>query len=83
MNDTQVWLIEWLKSNNNSEINIDPENISELNIFESGLVDSMGIMHLIESIESTYNIELNHNHFEQRRFSTIKGLSEIIDEEKK
>ena len=83
MNDTELWLIDWFKANNNFDHSIDIEKTSDINIFESGLIDSLGIMNLIDEIESTYDIELNHNHFEQRRFSTIKGLSEIIDEEKK
>ena len=48
-----------------------PNGIEEVNYFDAGLINSLGIIDLIERIES---------HFQERRFSTIKGLSEIIHE---
>ena len=57
-----------------------PENVDNLNYFDAGLVNSLGIIDLIEKIESTFLISLNESHFQQRRFATISGLAEIIAE---
>ena len=82
--DFEIWLKELFKKNNKSVYeslmneNID---ISNTNYFETGLIDSFGIMTLIIEIEQKYSITLNEKHFGQRRFSTISGLTEIIREE--
>lgn len=55
-------------------------DIEEMNYFQAGLIDSFGVIELIESIESEFNIKLTELNFQERRFSTIKGLAEIIHE---
>jgi len=82
MNNTEKWILDWFHENNNEEILEDAENLINENYFEIGLIDSLGILTLIEEIESGFNINLNYKHFEQRRFSTISGLAEIIEEER-
>lgn len=57
-----------------------PDNIDNINYFEAGLINSLGIIDLIEKIEATFAISLNESHFQQRRFATISGLAEIISE---
>ena len=82
--EIEIWLKELLKKNNKSvyesliKENVD---ISNTNFFENGLVDSFGVITIIEKIEKKYSIFLNEKHFGQRRFSTISGLKEIIIEE--
>ena len=49
-------------------------------IFELGLIDSMNAMELIIDIESNFNISLTHEDFEDDRFFSISGLSQIINE---
>jgi len=84
--DTKIvkWLLELFKKNNQEafeSISNEIEDLENKNYFELGLIDSFGIIILIEEIETYYSIRLSEKHFEQRRFSTIAGLAEIIEEE--
>tara|TARA_A100001388_G_C28616302_1_gene425350 strand:- start:91 stop:354 length:264 start_codon:yes stop_codon:yes gene_type:complete len=78
------WLLELFKTNDQEafeSISNEIEDLENRNYFELGLIDSFGIIILIEEIESYYSIRLTEKHFEQRKFSTIAGLAEIIEEE--
>ncbi len=84
MNDSpkiDKWLIEWFKERNQGSLPETDKPLEEENYFELGLIDSFGILELITEIETHYGIGLTQDHFEQRRFSTLKGLAEIIREE--
>ena len=45
---------------------------------DSGLVDSFDIISLVIFIESTYNIKFSSDNFQDSRFFTINGLSELV-----
>ena len=70
--------LNWLKTYFASRGSIAKENIEELNYFEAGLIDSFGIIELIEVLEKEFNIKFSALHFQDRRFSSIRGLAEII-----
>lgn len=69
------WLIIWFSQK--SEI---PLRVEDKNYFEIGLIDSLGVMELIEDIEKEFRIRFTEENFQDRRFSIIAGLSEIIAE---
>ena len=48
------------------------------NFIESGVVDSFGVIILVEEIEKEYGFRFEDKDFQDRRFSTINGLAEII-----
>lgn len=75
MNDIQNWLIQWFERKR-------PLAASDLtnNYFEAGLIDSLDAIDLIESIEEHFKIKFNEMHFQNRKFSTIEGLSKMINE---
>ena len=50
-------------------------------IFESGLIDSMGLIEMVTAIEDRFKIELSSTHLQDSRFRTIEGISQIIGEE--
>ena len=58
-----------------------PEGIEQKNYFEAGLMDSFGVILLIEDVEKEFSITFNEGHFQDRRFPTMSGLAEIIHEE--
>jgi len=75
-------IVQWLKQYFSVKAEL-PEAVEEANYFEVGLINSLGIIELIEAIESQFEIKFNAMHFQERRFSTINGLAEIVDEIKK
>ena len=75
MNIYVDWLIAYFSKNGTI-----PEDIEKIDFFETGLIDSFGVIELIGEIESYFNIRFNEDNFQDRRFSTIKGLAEIIKE---
>ena len=75
MQNYKTWLKEWFS--NKGDL---PEKIDGINYFTFGIIDSLGIIELILAIETQYSIKLDESCFEDRRFSTIDGLAEIIKE---
>jgi len=61
-----------------------PEEDSEFGrsaqLFDSGYVDSLGIVALMVFIETSFGIELAEEDLFDIRFATIDGISEIIGE---
>ncbi|MBI4308465.1 MAG: acyl carrier protein [Chloroflexi bacterium] len=52
----------------------------KLNYFEAKLIDSLGVIELITEVEDHFGISFTDRDFQDRRFSTIGGLEEIIME---
>lgn len=71
----KLWLFEWFSK----KVDL-PENYEEKNYFDEQWIDSLGVMFLVGDIESEFNCQFDQESFQDRRFSTIKGLSEIISE---
>lgn len=71
--------VDWLKFYFSKEC-ILPKGVESINYFEAGLIDSLGVIDLIESIEEEFNMKFSGDHFQDRRFPTINGLAEIINE---
>ncbi len=74
--------VQWLKDYFSAK-SVLPDDVESANYFEAGLINSLGIIELIESAETYFQIKFNAEHFQERRFSTVKGLAEIITELKK
>lgn len=68
-------LISWFEEQSGKrEINI------ERNYFEQELIDSFDVIMLMEYCESEFQVAFSESQFEDRRFSTIEGLAQIIEE---
>lgn len=79
MKEILLWLVDWFKKNGKAP-NLSVEKDLQANFFESGIIDSLEIIGLITDIENNFNIQFSEKHFQDRRFSTISGLTEIINE---
>lgn len=79
MNDKAEWLLNWFTQNSSIPVN-HTETQLQVNYFEAGLIDSLGVINLIVGIEEHFDIHFNERNFQDRRFSTIGGLSDIIQE---
>ncbi|MBB1485636.1 acyl carrier protein [Oceanospirillum sediminis] len=69
--------LDWLKNKVNPEDKLIDLNA---NYFDQGLIDSFDIIMLIEDVEEEFGITLDEENFQDRRFSCISGLAEIINE---
>ncbi|GLX77641.1 hypothetical protein tinsulaeT_09810 [Thalassotalea insulae] len=70
-------VIQWLTDYFATKVEL-PADYLTMNYFESGFIDSMDVIFLINDIELEFDITLTEEHFQDRRFATIQGLSEII-----
>lgn len=50
------------------------------NSFADGVIDSFDVIELIENIETHFGIRFSETDFQDRRFVSIAGLSEIVGE---
>ena len=67
------WLIAWFR-------NRDQRAMPDTDFFAAGLLDSLDVVELVTAVESHYDIRLTPQQFRDRRFSTVRGLAEIIGE---
>lgn len=72
------WLLDWFERK--KSLPGRAEEQLELDYFQEGLVDSFGVTELIVDVEERFGIEFSDVHFQDRRFSLIGGLAEIIAE---
>ena len=56
----------------------DPEFTDEVHIFESGYLDSLGVVQLIEFIETAFGVKLDETHLFSEEFTTIGGIATLI-----
>jgi len=73
----QNWLIDYFVRTNK----IDKEEILGLideDYLELGYIDSMGLMVFVVEIESHFQIRFEAEHFQDKKFTNISGLSEMI-----
>lgn len=58
----------------------DPGFTRDVHLYESGYVDSVGVIELIGFIESTFEIRLDDAQIFDERFTSIKGISGVIED---
>jgi D-alanine--poly(phosphoribitol) ligase subunit 2 len=76
--DTATWLLDWFAARNPASATASDRMTA--NYFEAGWIDSLGVVELIADAEDHFHIRFTENDFQDRRFSTITGLVEIIGE---
>lgn len=73
--ETQNWIMNWFKRRNTDRtINV------ETDFYKDGLVDSFGIIELIEELEDHFSIRFDDSDFKLSSFRTIQGLVQMIDQ---
>lgn len=56
----------------------DPQFSQDVQLFEAGYLDSLGVVRLIVFIESTFNLTLRDETLLDPRFTTIAGIGELV-----
>jgi len=79
MRNEDKWLVDWFEQRGPVPGNT-PEEKLQVDYFESGLIDSFGVIELITEVEQYFKISFEERHFQERRFPIIGGLSELIAE---
>lgn len=77
--DPKLWLVEWFR-NRNGGLPVAEADIDDANIFETQMIDSFGTIELVGAMEAELNIRFTNDHYMDRRFTTIGGLSEMVHE---
>ena len=75
MNESEItlWIVAWFVERNPDTVLTHTENY-----YDAGLVDSFGIIELIEEIEQHFGILFEDDDFTLPEFRTIDGLARII-----
>ena len=76
--EIESWIINCLEDN----AGIEKDEIlkkNEENYLELGWIDSLKFISFITDIEETFKIRFSNDVFQDRDFSTVKGLSKIIN----
>lgn len=61
--------------------NVKEEELDEnTNLFEKGIIDSMGAFDLVTFLEQTFAVKFEEEHFFDQRFRFIQGIVAIITE---
>lgn len=80
--EVRKWIIDWMADNsgiNREEI----EQNSAVNYFEKEYIDSFDFIMLVGEIEETFGVVFDNEQFEDRDFSTIDGLADCIEKNRK
>lgn len=70
-----TWLRHFFTSHSKKKL---PDDIENIQYYDAQLIDSLGIIILLEAVSEELHIEFTQDHFTDRRFSTIGGLADII-----
>lgn len=62
----------------------DANNIKDATmIFEAGLLDSMGLLFLIEFLKEEFNVEVDDEELNPQNFESINSIAEFVEEKLK
>ncbi len=79
MTGPESWILKWFQDNANvleNEINKDRDE----NYFMKGLIDSLKFISFISDIENKFNISFSNDEFQDRKFATINGIIQILED---
>lgn len=78
MSEVEKWLVNWLTVNGGNDGAEIEKNINE-SYFAAGFIDSFQFINMISDIEDEFDIEFDNEQFEDRSFSTVRGMAKIIE----
>ncbi len=61
-----------------SDIRPESNFVNSENYIKEGLLDSLDIVALVESLEEEYDIDIPGTEISQKNFSTIEGIIELV-----
>ncbi len=80
--EAKTWIIQWMSNN----CGVSQEEISKntaVNFFDQEYIDSFAFIMFIGEIEEVFGVTFDNEQFEDRAFSTIDGLAQCIEKNRK
>lgn len=77
MSDVQKTVLDFIKENfimGRSEVALDPDE----SLIESGVMDSTGVLELVEFLESTYKIKIEDEELIPENLETINNIVKFL-----
>jgi len=71
------WISEWFEKNTTVAKEEFMSGIGD-SYFEKGWIDSFKFIEFISSLEQYFDISFSNDEFQDRNFSTINGLTKIV-----
>jgi acyl carrier protein len=79
MTEAQAWAVAWFEGRGAVPGGSPAEKLA-VDYFAAGLIDSLQVVELIAAAEEKFGVRFEDTHFQERRFATIGGIAEIIEE---
>ena len=76
MNEIEQTLYDFIKEN--FEIDDDPDYTPEVHLFDSGFVDSLGAIEIINFAEEHWNIEITQRDLTLYPMNTVREIAAVI-----
>lgn len=76
MNDIEQALYDFIKEH--FEIEDDPDYTPEVHLFDSGFVDSLGAIEIINFAEEKWNIEITQRDLTLYPMNTVREIAAVI-----
>ena len=73
------WLINWFEKNSDLNLNEILTGVND-DYLAKGWIDSFKFVSFVTAIEDEYKITLSNKEFQNKNFSTLEGLTEIIED---
>lgn len=78
MSGISQWLFDWFAQKGRQvPSGRDPLNV---NYFDAGMLSSLEVIEFVTDIEQRFGVSFTERDFQDRRFATVAGLSEMIGE---
>jgi acyl carrier protein len=77
--DPHDWILEFFRARGAIPGDTEEEWM-KVNYFDAGLIDSLGVVVLITSLENIFQFRFEPSHLQEERFFTVGGLIEIVQE---
>ena len=77
MTQTEKTVFEFIRDN--FDIGDDPEFTPDINIFDSGFVDSMGATEILSFLEENWNIEITQRELIMYPMNTVEEIAAVVD----
>jgi len=75
--EVSSWIVDWFSSR--GKLRCTPQESLSIDYIESGLLTSLEIVEFVGELESHFGIQFSEADMQDRRFSTIGGLGELVE----